>query len=71
MKFNEYLEETGISITKMAYRCGVTFHRIYHIKNGKIPTLKTACIIDKYTKGKVSPKDLLSEDLRKEIYGEA
>lgn len=68
MKLSEFIEETGIPIARLADRCGLSFHQVYHILNrGGTPTLKTACAIQKYTGGRVSPEDLLAETSEEKI----
>ena len=69
MKIREYIDETGIPITRFADRCGLSFHQVYHILNGGVPTLRTAMAIEHYTKGQVSPKEMLSGKMFEEIYG--
>lgn len=63
MKLTEFLEETGIPISKLASRCDLTYHQLYWAMRGRPPTLKTAVAIQKYTNGRVMPEDFLSEDL--------
>lgn len=71
MKLAEFIEETGIPIARLADRCGLSFHQVYHILHrGGTPTLKTACAIQKYTGGRVSPEDLLAETLTTEVNSE-
>lgn len=70
MKMCEYIEDTGIPIARFAKRCNLTYPQVRHILKGNAPTLKSALRIEKYTEGKVAPIDLISERLRKEIYGD-
>ena len=71
MKLVEFIEETGIPIARLADRCGLSFHQVYHIINrGGQPTLKTAIAIQKYTQGKVMPEDLLAESVTAEVNSE-
>ena len=70
MKLHEFVEQTGIPLTKMALRCNLSFHQRYHITRGGVPTLRTALSIAQYTKGKVQARDMLSEQMIEEIYGE-
>lgn len=67
MKLSEYIEETGIPVTRLASRCELTYHQLYWAIRGRDPTLKTAVAIQKYTNGKVMPEDLLSESSKEEI----
>ena len=68
MTINEYLEIKGLSITKMAARCGATFHQLYNCVRGGRPSLKLALAIQHYTDGLVSPWDYLNEQEKQEIY---
>jgi predicted transcriptional regulator len=61
MKLHDFLEETGMPLSKFAHRSGVTYAKLRHIKLGKMPTLETALLIEKQTGGKVTPKDLYEE----------
>lgn len=69
MKLTEYLETAGITITEMAGKCGISFHQLYNLKRGRgNPSIGSALAIEHYTQGKVSPKDLISEELKDQIY---
>lgn len=68
MKLNEYIEERGIPKSRLAQRCGITYSQLNHTLRGH-PTLTIALKIERYTKGEVTPRDLLDECIRKEIYG--
>lgn len=61
MKLQEFLEETGIPISKFSQRSGVSYGKLRHIKMGKMPTLETALLIEKQTGGKVTPQELYEE----------
>jgi len=66
MRLDEFIQETGIPVARMADRCNLTFHQLYHVLKGGTPTLKTAIMIREYTKGRVQPEDLLPlEELQK------
>lgn len=67
MRLKEYLDETGIPVAKLAYRCGLPFHKVYVILRGSSPTLKTAVAIYLYTKGQVMPEDLMPEDILNDL----
>lgn len=69
MKLTEYLEQSGISITKMAAMCNSSFHQLYNLKRGGNPSIKLACAIEHFTKGKVTPWDFLSEADKDQITG--
>lgn len=70
MRLEDYIEETGIPIARLADRCDLSFHQVYHILQGGCPTLRTAIVICGYTKGRVSPKELLPKEVFKELEGE-
>ncbi len=69
MKLSKFLEKTGIPIARFAQRCNLTYPQIRHILLGTAPTLETALRIGVYTENEVTPQDLLSDELREEIYG--
>lgn len=50
MRLNEYIELTGIPVTRLADRCGLTWHQLNHILKGKEPKLRNAITISDYTK---------------------
>jgi len=51
MKLKDYIEKSGISITKMAARCGISFHHLYNAQAGdREPKLRNALRIMLYTK---------------------
>lgn len=68
MKLKEFMEETGICQARLALRCGLSSHQVYHVLLGKVPTLKTAMTIENYTKGKVNPRDMLSDEMFEAVY---
>lgn len=54
------MEENGIKVSFMAEQLGVGVHYLYALINEvKEPSLALACRIEKVTKGKVKPRDLL------------
>lgn len=70
MHIKIYLEESELSITRLAKKLGITFNQMYYLLRGGRPTIKTALTIEKFTEGKVKPVDFLSEHEKYEIYGE-
>lgn len=59
MQLKEWLESKGISQTKMARTIGVTPLTVWRwCKGTRIPALRYAKEIVRYTKGKVSLRDL-------------
>ncbi len=67
MKLQDFIDETGIPVARLADRCSVTFHQIYHVLNGGTPMLRTVVSIGMYTKGRVTPEDLLPDDVLEEL----
>jgi len=63
MKLKDFIDQSGIPITKFAYRCDLSFHKVYSILQGGSPTLRTAIAIKIYTQGKVTPEDLIPDDI--------
>ena len=57
--FHEYYEKYRTPFTVFAANCGVSFHQIYHIYRGGVPTLKTAVAIQNFTEGEVTCEKLL------------
>lgn len=68
MKLCDFMEETGITVTTLAKRCGLGWHQIWKIKKGVMPKLTTALRIQIYTNGRVAAEDLISKEDLKEIY---
>jgi len=68
MKLDEFMEETGIPVRKLAKRCGLGWNQISKDRNGLMPKRTTALRIEIYTNGKVSMEDLIPEDALKEVY---
>ena len=72
MKLSEYLESQKITITEMAGLCGLSFHQLYNLKVGRgNPSIQSALVVEHFTKGKITPKDLISEELKNKIYNRA
>ena len=71
MTLQEYIEQRGISITKLAIEFGIGFHQLYRLTRGSKPSIETAVLIEKKTKGRVKPKDFLRQISEEEKYGEA
>lgn len=63
MRLNEFVDETGITIAKLAKRAGVAFSTIKNAMDGKNLTLENAYKIHMATKGKCSLIELLPEGL--------
>ena len=62
MKLSEYMETHGIKVSFLAGQLGVSVHYLYALIHGiKEPSLALACRIEKVTRGKVKPRDLLLE----------
>jgi len=70
MKLREFLFKNEISIVQFACDCGLSFHKVYHIKTGHTPTLATACVVERKTGGAVRFRDMLSDKDAEKIYGE-
>lgn len=69
MKISEYQKLTNLSLTTLSHLCDIAFHKMYRLSRGGSCTLATALKIEKKTKGKIRPKDLLSDKEFEEIYG--
>ena len=69
MILQDFIDATGISISKLAQRTELTFHQIYHMLRGGMPTLMSAISIEKYTSGRVTAEELLTEALKKKQEG--
>ena len=67
LTFKEYHEKYRTPISLIAYKCGLSYHQIYRLLGGSIPTLKTAVLIEQYTDGEVSCETMLPENIRNEI----
>ncbi len=50
MRLEEYVEKTGIPVSKLASRCGLSWHQVHHILKGRQPRLSVALSISEYTK---------------------
>lgn len=61
MKLEEYFEKTGIPVAKFAARCGITYAKLRHIRNGNMPSLDTALKICKQTGNEVTLQMLYDE----------
>ena len=80
MRLNDYIHRTGIPIARLADRCGLTFHQVYHIMNGREPKLRTAIRISRYTEVNpltieekqhwVKPEEMVPLDVIDEIHKE-
>ena len=67
MKLQEYLDEEDISAAKLARRCKMSSVKMYQILNEEHDMLLSIALrIQKETKGKVKPTDLLTEEFWKE-----
>lgn len=67
MKLQDFIQKTGITVNKLAERCGVSHHHVRHILREKSPSLKTAVAISKYTEGLVSVEELLPSKFMDEL----
>ena len=61
MKLKEYLNKYQITAVDFAAKMGISYPKICNALKGRSPTLRTAVLIDIFTKGEVRPIDLLSE----------
>jgi len=50
MKFEDYIEEIGISVKKFAQKSGLSYSQVIYITRGNCPSLKIASAIEEYTK---------------------
>lgn len=63
MKLKEFIDDTGITIAKLAKRANVSFSTIKNAIEGKNLTLENAYKIHLATKGKCTLLDMLPEEL--------
>lgn len=70
MTLREYLALTGIPITKLADRLGISYHKLYYSLRGGCPSLPTVLALENYTGGLVRPVDFLTAEEKEEIYGD-
>lgn len=62
MKLKEYFEKGRIDPVAFAVQEGISVTSIYRYMNGGRPHFKTACKIEKATKGKVTVEDLRGQN---------
>lgn len=65
MKLKEFIEETGITVAKLAKRADVSFATVKSAIEGKNLTLENAYKIQLATKGKCTLLDMLPEEVMK------
>jgi len=65
LTFREFYEKYRIPLTKVAEECNLNYHKVYRLLELKhMPTLRTAVLIEKYTKGEVTCEMLLPKSVR-------
>lgn len=68
MKLGKYLDELSINKAAFARKIGISTQFLHAIINGeKMPSLPVAIEIENATKGKVKPKDLISDKAPAEV----
>lgn len=65
MNLKEFIEDSGISITKLAKKAGITSATIYNIFNGRDVKLSIAVKIQRATKNKVTCEDIYEDFIEK------
>ena len=60
MKFREWLWKERLSVTRLALKIGVSRQQLNRVKLGQAePSLKTAFLIEDYTNGQVTARELV------------
>ncbi len=67
LTFRQYREKYRTPIQLMADRCGVSYGKINNLLKGHCPTLKTALLVEAYTRKEVTCKTLLPTEMLKDV----
>ncbi len=67
LPFNRFLKNNpGFTLPVISTLTGVGYFPLYHMTQGRMPTLLTAVAVEKFTKGELSCEDLMSPAKKKE-----
>lgn len=67
LTFKQYIAKYRTPISLISGRCGVSYGKIKNIIRGHCPSLKTALLLEAYTKKEVTCKTLLPAEMLKDV----
>lgn len=70
MKLKDYIDKYLVTKSRFARAAGLEFYQVNNAYKGNLPSLPVALKIENATDGVVTVRDFLSDEMKKEIYGD-
>ena len=67
LPFNKYFKKNPQPKELIALNTGLTLSQVYHMRQGRMPSLMAALAMEDYTKGEVTCRDLLPPEDQEKI----
>lgn len=68
MNVQEYLKYSGMTLTALAAKCGLSYSQVHWITRGRKPSLKSAIALEEFSQGRIKIRDIIPQkELKKWI----